>query len=375
MYQEKYQNHKKVISKQVILPFYIKASIFLIGIIAFIYILYIVQDIIIPLVFAGIIAILINPIVNFFVRRKIHRLIAIFFTLLIITIFIGGIGLLLVWQISGFTESWPSFVDKLTAMANQSIISLSKYIDIDRQYIDDWIIKIHKQLIDNNGLLIGQKIISLGSGIISIVLIPIYIFFILYYKSHLFEFICKLFPTNYKERVREIISEIKTVVQRYLSGLIIELIIVAVLNSTGLLIIGIDYAILLGVLGALLNLIPYIGGMVAVTLPMIIALATKTTAWYAFYVLALYTFVQFLDNYFLVPKIVASKVKINALFSIIVVLAGNALWGVSGMFLSIPLLAIIKLIFDHIEPLKPWGFLLGDTTSHLLKLKSKSKKT
>jgi len=358
-----------VISKQVILPFYIKASIFLIGIIAFISILYNVQDIIIPLVFAGIIAILINPIVNFFVRRKINRLIAIFFTLLLITIFIGGIGLLLVWQISGFTESWPSFVDKLASMANQSIISLSKYIDIDRQLIDDWIIKIRKQLIDNNGLLIGQKIISLGSGIISMVLIPIYIFFILYYKSHLFEFICKLFPTNYKERVREIISEIKTVVQRYLSGLIIELIIVAVLNSAGLLIIGIDYAILLGVLGALLNLIPYIGGMVAVTLPMIIALATKTTAWYAFYVLALYTFVQFLDNYFLVPKIVASKVKINALFSIIVVLAGNALWGVSGMFLSIPLLAIIKLIFDHIEPLKPWGFLLGDTTSHLLKLK------
>ena len=91
--------------------------------------------------------------------------------------------------------------------------------------------------------------------------------------------------------------------------------------------------------------------------------------------MALYTFVQFLDNYFLVPKIVASKVKINALFSIIVVLAGNALWGVSGMFLSIPLLAIMKLIFDHIEPLKPWGFLLGDTTSNLLKLKSKSKKT
>ncbi|MDD2488832.1 MAG: AI-2E family transporter [Bacteroidales bacterium] len=358
-----------MINKQITLPFSIKTSILLIGIFTFISILYIVQDIIIPLVFAGIIAILINPIVNFFIRRKIHRLIAIFFTLLLITIFIGAVGLLLVWQISGFTESWPSFVDKLTTSANQSIISISKYIDIDKQYIYDWITKIRKQLIDNNGLFIGQKIMSLGSGLMSMVLIPIYIFFILYYKSHLFEFVCKLFPANYKVRVTEVISEIKIVVQRYLSGLIIELIIVAVLNSTGLLIIGIDYAILLGVLGALLNLIPYIGGMVAVTLPMIIALATKTTAWYAFYVLALYTFVQFLDNYILVPNIVASKVKINALFSIIVVLAGNALWGVSGMFLSIPLLAIIKLIFDHIEPLKPWGFLFGDTTSNLLKLK------
>jgi predicted PurR-regulated permease PerM len=85
--------------------------------------------------------------------------------------------------------------------------------------------------------------------------------------------------------------------------------------------------------------------------------------------LAGYYFIQLIDNHFIVPKIVASKVKINALFAIIVVLAGNALWGIPGMFLSIPLLAIVKLIFDHIEPLKPWGFLLGDTMPPMLKIK------
>ena len=115
-------------------------------------------------------------------------------------------------------------------------------------------------------------------------------------------------------------------------------------------------------------------GIVAVALPMMIAIATKSTAWYAVYVLAGYYFIQLIDNNFIVPKIVASKVKINALFSIIVVIAGNALWGIPGMFLSIPLLAIIKLIFDHIEPLKPWGFLLGDTMPPLLTLKPIIKK-
>jgi predicted PurR-regulated permease PerM len=140
------------------------------------------------------------------------------------------------------------------------------------------------------------------------------------------------------------------------------------MNSVALLILGIDYAILLGIVGALLNLIPYIGGLVAVALPMIIAVVTKSTAWYALYVLAAYYFIQLIDNNFIVPKIVASKVKINALFSIIVVIAGNALWGLPGMFLSIPLLAIVKVIFDHIEPLKPWGFLLGDTMPSLLKI-------
>ncbi len=133
-----------------------------------------------------------------------------------------------------------------------------------------------------------------------------------------------------------------------------------------LLVLGIQYALLLGIIGALLNVIPYIGGIVAVALPMMIAIATKSSAWYALYVLGLYYFIQLIDNHYIIPIIVASKVRINALFAIIVVLVGNALWGISGMFLSIPLLAIVKLICDHIDPLKPWGFLLGDTMPPIL---------
>jgi predicted PurR-regulated permease PerM len=102
---------------------------------------------------------------------------------------------------------------------------------------------------------------------------------------------------------------------------------------------------------------------------MIVALVTKSSPMFALYVMAAYYIIQLIDNNYIVPKIVASKVKINALFSIIVVLAGNALWGIPGMFLSIPLLAIVKLLFDHIEPLKPWGFLLGDTMPTLLNIK------
>jgi predicted PurR-regulated permease PerM len=121
-------------------------------------------------------------------------------------------------------------------------------------------------------------------------------------------------------------------------------------------------------------MIPYIGGIVAVAMPMIVALVTKTTPIYALYVLLAYYVIQLIDNNYIVPIIVASKVKINALFSIIVVIAGNALWGIPGMFLSIPLLAIVKLICDHIEPLKPWGFLLGDSMPPLLNIEPIIKK-
>ena len=197
---------------------------------------------------------------------------------------------------------------------------------------------------------------------------------ILFYQPLLLDFIRKLFAEIHKSKVSEIVTQIKTVIQRYLIGLVIEAVMVAIMDSVALLILGIDYAILLGIICALLNVIPYIGGIVAVALPMMIAIATKSTAWYAVYVLAAYYFIQLIDNNYIVPYIVSSKVKINALFSIIVVLAWNALWGVPGMFLSIPLLAIVKLIFDNIEPLKPWGFLLGDTMPSLLKIKPIFKK-
>ena len=192
-------------------------------------------------------------------------------------------------------------------------------------------------------------------------LLPVYIFLILFYQPILLEFIHRFFGKDNQSQVSEIVTQIKTVIQRYLLGLVIEAVMIAALDTAALLILGIEYALLLGILGALLNMIPYIGGLVAVAMPMMVALVTKSSAMYAIYVLIAYYIIQLIDNNYIVPKIVASKVKINALFSIIVVIAGNALWGIPGMFLSIPLLAIVKLICDHIEPLKPWGFLLGDT--------------
>ena len=175
--------------------------------------------------------------------------------------------------------------------------------------------------------------------------------------------------------MNEVLFSTKNIIQRYLIALLFEAAIIAILNSAGLLILGIDYAIVLGIIGALLNVIPYIGGIIAVALPMMVAFVTKSSPTYAFLVLAFYIIIQFIDNHYIIPKIVASKVRINALISIIVVLAGGALWGIPGMFLSIPLTAILKVIFDHIDELKPWGFLLGDTmpTIALFKIKLKTK--
>jgi predicted PurR-regulated permease PerM len=351
-------------------PFYVRITILLIGFLALFTILYIVQDIIVPLIFAVIIAIVLHPLVVYFVRIGINRVVAITFTLLITFLVIAAFGALIFSQASRFGQTWPLLVERFTSIVNDAIIWASTYFDIEPQMFHDWITHAKDEILTISTLEISETLIMVGTGVVVAFLIPVYVFIILYYQPLILEFIHNLFSKENQQKVTLIVTQTKVVVQRYLIGLFLEFVIVAILNTTALFILGIDYAILLGVIGALLNLIPYIGGVVAVALPMMVALATKTTAWYALYVLALYYIIQLIDNNYIVPIIVSSKVKINALFSIIVVIAGNALWGIAGMFLAIPLLAIVKLTFDNIDSLKPWGLLLGDTMPSVLKIKS-----
>lgn len=362
------------IDKVVKLPVYAKLTIILIGIIALLTILYIAADIIIPIVFALIIAILLHPVVKFLGKHKFNRVLAIIITLTVTILLISGVLLFLISQATLFSKSWPTIVSSVSDNMNQFLTWFSQKSNISPDIINEQIASTKKGLISNYGSEIGKSVLAIGNKLIILFLVPVYIFAILYYEPILSEFIKKLFGKDNLTQVSEVMIKIKTVIQRYLTGLLIEIGVVSALNGTFLLILGIEYAFLIGILGGLLNMIPYLGGLVAVALPMMIALATKDSAWYPVYVLVGYYIIQLIDNNILVPKIMASKVKINALFSIMIVIAGNALWGISGMFLSIPILAIIKLIFDHVEPLKPWGLLLGDTMPPSLRIKTILKK-
>jgi predicted PurR-regulated permease PerM len=355
-------------------PFYVKVSLLLIGIFAFFAMLYIARSIIVPIVFAIIISIVLHPLVSFFVKLKINRIISIIITLLLTLVIMAALGVLIISQVSRLSESWPQLVEKFTGIINQSISEVSGFFDINPEKIYAWIAKTQAEILSTSSAALGKTLLIVGNALVIIFLMPVYIFLLLYYQPLLIEFFRKLFGSGNKTQVNAVVTQTKTAVQRYLIGLLIEALIIAVLEIITLFVLGIDYAILLGVLGALLNMIPYIGGLVAVAMPMAVALVTKDNSWYAVYVLIIYYVIQLIDNNFIVPKIVSSKVKINALFSIIAVIAGNALWGITGMFLSIPLLAIIKVIFDNIESLKPWGFLLGDTMPPPINIKPLLKK-
>jgi len=343
-------------------PLFSKLSQILLGIVILFFILYIGQEIIIPLVFSFFIAILLNPVVSYLCRRKVNRFVAIFISILLAILCLSAIIYFITSQIIMFGEMLPQLEEKVNTLFSQTIQWASQILNLSTEKINIWMAQMRTEALSIGKSLIGPTILSVGGMIVVFLLLPVYIFLILWYKQLFLEFISKLFPAEKHNTVAEILIESKLLIQKYLIGLFTETGIVAVLNTLGLIMLGVEYAVLLGVISAILNIIPYIGGIIAMGITTIIVLATKPPI-YVLWVLLLSGFIQFIDNNIIVPKIVASKIKINEFISIVAVLVGGALWGIPGMFLSLPLIAIFKVIFDRVESLKPFGFLLGNTMS------------
>jgi predicted PurR-regulated permease PerM len=217
------------------------------------------------------------------------------------------------------------------------------------------------------GKLIGDLFSATGNFLAIAVLIPIYIFFFIYYRRKFSAFIKMIAPSKNHEQINTIISKTSKVSQRYITGLLIDIAILSVLNSIGFMLLGLKHAFLLGTIAGMLNIIPYIGVTIGSILPVLLALITHDSLWIAVGAFGVCVAVQILDNNFLTPWIVGSAVAINPLATMIALIMGGMLWGLPGMMLFIPLLGMLKVIFDNIDTLKPLGFLISDDNIHAKK--------
>jgi len=337
-------------------PFFIKSTVVLFGLVLFCYILFTLSSVLVPFAFACLLAILLNPLSSRF-ERKLPRGIAIALTILIALTLLVGLCYFLSRQMLTFSEALPSLKAKFLMIGGQVQLWIKNSFGIDT---NKQVEMIHNALMGSQAY-VGETLNNILGGAAVLVLLPIYIFFLLYYKPLILDFLFQTFPEKHSMRVAEILGETKTAIQSYVMGLLIEMVIVSAMNSAALLLLGVRSAILIGVIGGILNVIPYLGGIVAIALPLLMVTITKDGYSTQIAILLAYLVIQMIDNNILVPKIVSSKVQINALFSILIVLCGGLLWGYSGMFLSIPFVAILKIIFDRIDGLKPWGQLLGTT--------------
>jgi predicted PurR-regulated permease PerM len=354
-------------------PLYAKITALLLLVYLVLFGLYLGRDILSPLGFAFLFAVLLRPLEKRFLSWRIPKVLSIMLTLLVAILFVAGLITFLSKQIASFVQDVPAIKNNLYNLWHQFQHWVTTTFNLSRADQDKFVQKATADTINNIGPVdtIGTITASVGT----IILLPVYIFLFLYYRALLLRFVVELFEERTHENVQHVIHEIRYVVQHYITGLLTETSIVAVLNVTGLLIIGAPFAILLGIIAAILNLVPYIGGLIAVGLTALITFSNTGSLPMASWAIIVFLIVQFIDNNFLVPRIIASRVQLNALISIIGVLIGGALCGISGMFLSIPFLAICKVIFDKVDDLKPWGRLLGDDIPKTIVLVLKKKRT
>jgi predicted PurR-regulated permease PerM len=342
-------------------PFYQRLALVLLSLSLILAILYIGSTIIMPLLLATLIAILLRPVVIFFNKKiRIPHVLAVLLAVLLFVVFVISIVFFISWQITDFVEDWPKIKYNMTMNYEHLQRWIKDSFNISYKKQETYIESVKNDSLTNKQELVGNTLSTFSSTLLNLVLIPLYTFLILIYRNLFKKFLAKLVAQKNHPILVDILSEIKLVVQSYIVGLLMEMGIVAVLTTTGLMIIGVPYAILLGTITAVLNLIPYIGILCAGVISILVALTNSTEFTVVLGVIAVNAIVQLIDNNFLVPKVVASKVKLNALVSIIAVFVGGAIGGVMGMFLAIPISAILKVVFDRIDDLQPWGYLLGD---------------
>jgi predicted PurR-regulated permease PerM len=341
-------------------PFYIRLTLILLMLALIGLIIFIGQDIIVPLAFAILLAVLLLPLNNYLERKGVSRVFAIIFSLTLFIIASSGIIYFLSSQIAGFMNDIPAIKKHLAEHEKTLQHWMTQQFNITKTEQSSIIDNATEKIKDSGSGILGNTFLSVTQGLLLIVLLPVYSFLILYYRSMIKRFLIALFKSEHEPKVIEVLQESKLIVQGYMTGLIIEMGIVASINAIGFIIVGIQYAVFLGVLSAILNMIPYIGMLIASVFCMLITLTTSANISDVIWVVVILTVVQFIDNNIIMPKVVSSKVKINALITILGVLIGGALAGVAGMFLSIPAIAILKVISDRVEGLKPWGILLGD---------------
>ncbi|MBF9223538.1 AI-2E family transporter [Hymenobacter ruricola] len=344
-------------SRELQFPLYVKLPLILLGLALAVFTIHVASEIIFPLFFAAIFAIMLHPVEQWLLRHRVPKLLAITLTVVLGVTALLGVLYFVYVEASQLSSQMPLFKKKFAETTVQVHQWLQTRFGVSDQKLQGYLSEAGNRA----SALLGGTLSAVSGLAVVVTLLPVYIFLLFLYQRRLVDFLTQVFSGRRQDsRVAEVLRESKATIQSYMVGLLIEASIVATLNTTALLIIGVPYGLLLGVLGALLNFIPYIGGLIAIALPVLMAFVTKPGYGHAIAVVAAYMVIQFVDNHYLIPRIVASKIKVNALVAIVGVLVGNAIGGVAGMFLALPVIAILKIVFDRIPSLKPWGMLLGD---------------
>ncbi len=343
-------------------PLYIKLPLVLATIVLTVFIMVVAKSILVPLLVAGLLAVMISPLASYLEKHGFPKFLAALLSLVALIALLFGLSYFFYNQILGFA-------DELSILERRVSELLDEFNQLTERHIegavpisfDNLQSGFFNYLYDNMASL-TQGVIATATTLTIVFIIPIYVFLFLYFRRFLVEFIQRAFPYQDRDKVKKVIGKVKLVVQNYISGMFVVIIILAILNSIALYSFGVQHALLFAVFAALLNVIPFLGPFIGATLPIVFALLTKDSLWYPIGIFLAFYVIQLAESNFFTPKIVGGKVSMNPLMTIVALFVGNFIWGLAGMILFIPGMAMLKVVFDEIDGMEPYGFLLGKTS-------------
>ncbi|WP_069133449.1 AI-2E family transporter [Rhodohalobacter halophilus] len=341
---------------------YVKYTTILLGLVLTVYVMIVAKSILLPILFAVLLSILFAPLASWFEKYKIPKFLSALLAMVIGLTVLAGLGYFFYTQITAFVDD----ADLIKSRAEELLGGIEEFLItwfdfegfVELEDIEGMFIEFIRE---NSGRL-GRGVAGAVSVITTVFLVPVFMFMFIIFRDFLRTFFLKLFGRKselHEEKVKTILTNIQVVVQRYITGVMIVIAILAVLNSIMLIVVGVNHAVFFGVFAAMLNVIPFLGPIFGSILPILYALLTMDSLLYPIIILAGFYIIQLFESNLFTPVIVGSQVSMNALVALLLLFLGAQIWGLAGMILFIPLGAIMKVIFDEIESLQPYGYLIG----------------
>ena len=318
-------------------------------------ILYFGKMLFIPLFFGLLIAIVMYPVCKWFERHGWSRTMAITACLLIVTILIAALVALLVWQLRIFSKDAPAILEKLEGLLGQFQAWMTENMGATSDTQNNWNEKFTGAL---GGILTSTVQTTLNTLFI-LFLTPVFTALFMYHRKILVQYLKLVTPVIYQQQLDIILQQTIHTYFNYIKGMVLVYLIVGILNSIGLFALGVDHAILFGMICAIMTIIPYVGIFISALLPISVVWLETGNIWYPLGVVAVFGFVQYLEANVIFPTVVGTQLHVSTLAMLVAIIAGGIIWGVAGMVLFIPFVAILKIISDNIEGWRPVNLLLS----------------
>lgn len=323
------------------------------------FLLWVGSSFLLPIIYAVFFAIFLAPVDRLLARLPIPDWLSVVGSFIVVLLPIIVVFVFFGWQIGNILDSLPDIGSNLEKGVQQVLLTLGEYFPISANSPEEFVENHAARMINGPLAILSSGLQSTSSLLVSTGLTLVYTFFILLYRGSLVSFTVFQFGKSHRSDVREAMKGIKDTVQGYVGGMGLVMLFLAVINSIGLSVIGIKYALLWGAIAGVLAVIPYVGTIVGSALPFLYTLATYEQGWQPIAVVLFFALVQAIEGNIITPKIVGQKVDINPLFAIIALVFFGAFWGLGGVILAIPLLSIFRIIVDHFDDTQGWVLLLS----------------